>query len=104
MSNVLIVTGSAGLIGSESVRFFAQQGLDIVGIDNDMRAHFFGQEASTHSNRLKLEQQVQNYRHLDTDIRDPDSMLSLFKHYRTSIAGIIHTAHNHPMTGQPVTQ
>ena len=53
MSNVLIVTGSAGLIGSESVRFFAQQGLDIVGIDNDMRAHFFGQEASTHSNRLR---------------------------------------------------
>ena len=92
MSNVLIVTGSAGLIGSESVRFFAQQGLDIVGIDNDMRAHFFGQEASTYSNRLKLEQQIQNYRHLHNDIRDTDSMLSLFKHYRTSIAGIIHTA------------
>ena len=92
MSNVLIVTGSAGLIGSESVRFFAQQGLDIVGIDNDMRAHFFGQEASTHSNRLKLEQQIQNYLHLHNDIRDTDSMLSLFKHYRTSIVGIIHTA------------
>ena len=104
MSNVLIVTGSAGLIGSESVRFFAQQSLDIVGIDNDMRAHFFGQEASTHSNRLKLEQQIQNYRHLHSDIRDTDSMLSLFKYYVVrSLASFI-LQHNHPMTGQPVTR
>ena len=44
---VAIITGSAGLIGSESCRYFASQGLDIVGIDNDMRAKFFGPEAST---------------------------------------------------------
>jgi len=44
---VAIVTGSAGLIGSESVSFFVDKGFDIVGIDNDMRAYFFGKEAST---------------------------------------------------------
>ncbi len=44
---VAVVTGSGGLIGSESVRFFAEQGFDVIGVENDMRAHFFGAEAST---------------------------------------------------------
>ena len=44
---VAIITGSGGLIGSEAVRFFAAKGLTVVGIDNDMRARFFGPEAST---------------------------------------------------------
>ena len=43
--SVAIITGSAGLIGSEATRHFAEQGLDVVGIDNDMRKHFFGEEA-----------------------------------------------------------
>jgi CDP-paratose 2-epimerase len=43
----IIVTGSAGLIGSETVRRFAKEGARVVGIDNDMRARFFGKEAST---------------------------------------------------------
>ena len=54
MKDVLIVTGSAGLIGSETVIFFAQKGFTIVGIDNDMRAHFFGQEASTRWKRMQM--------------------------------------------------
>ena len=55
MPNLLIVTGSSGLIGSETVRYFTEKGLDIVGIDNDMRKHFFGKEASTKWNSEKLE-------------------------------------------------
>ena len=47
MGSVAVITGSAGLIGSEAARYFAAQGLDVVGIDNDMRAYFFGAEAST---------------------------------------------------------
>lgn len=43
----IIVTGSAGLIGSEATKFFHQQGYRVVGIDNDMRAYFFGEGAST---------------------------------------------------------
>ena len=92
MKDVLLVTGSAGLIGSETVRFFAQKGLTIVGIDNDMRAHFFGQEASTRWNRLQLEEQVPNYQHVEADIRDPEAMGRLFSRYGGAITGVIHTA------------
>ena len=52
---VAIVTGSAGLIGSETVAHFCELGLDVVGIDNDMRRTFFGAEASTDWNRNELE-------------------------------------------------
>jgi NAD(P)-dependent dehydrogenase (short-subunit alcohol dehydrogenase family) len=48
---VAVITGSAGLIGAEAARFFADKGLEIVGIDNDMRRQFFGEEASTAWNR-----------------------------------------------------
>ncbi len=92
MSEILLVTGSAGLIGSETVRFFSKKGLEVVGIDNDMRAQFFGQEASTHWNRLRLEQQVSNYQHIEADIRDPEAMSRIFKYYEDSIVGVIHTA------------
>ena len=51
----IIVTGSAGLIGSESVKFFIQKGFSVVGIDNNMRAYFFGNEASTEWKRKELE-------------------------------------------------
>ena len=44
---IAIITGSGGLIGSESVTYFAQQGFDVIGLDNDMRAYFFGPEATT---------------------------------------------------------
>ena len=43
--SMLIVTGSAGLIGSETVKRFAKDGFRVAGIDNDMRAEFFGAEA-----------------------------------------------------------
>ena len=65
-----VVTGSAGLIGSEAVRLFADKGLDVVGVDNDMRQTFFGAGASTAANRRRLEADVGRYRHVDADIRD----------------------------------
>ena len=92
MKDVLIVTGSAGLIGSETVIFFAQKGFTIVGIDNDMRAHFFGQEASTRWNRMQMEVRVPNYQHVEADIRDPEAMGRLFSRYGGAITGVIHTA------------
>ena len=92
MKDVLIVTGSAGLIGSETVIFFAQKGFTIVGIDNDMRAHFFGQEASTRWNRMQMEARVPNYQHVEADIRDPEAMGRLFSRYGGAITGVIHTA------------
>jgi CDP-paratose 2-epimerase len=90
--SVLLVTGSAGLIGAESVRFFAGHGFDVIGIDNDMRRVFFGDEASTASSRHRLENEIKNYRHVDGDIRDMNLLDSVFGRYGKVTAAIIHTA------------
>lgn len=90
--SVAIITGSAGLIGSESVRFFYDKGLEIVGIDNDMRKSFFGEEASTIWNRDKLKETIPSYIHHDLDIRDEKAIQRLFEEYNKSIKLIIHTA------------
>ena len=89
---VAIITGSAGLIGSEAVNFFADLGLDIVGIDNDMRSYFFGDEASTTWNRQRLEQRLKNYTHCAIDIRDQAAIDKLFEQYGSQIELVIHTA------------
>lgn len=91
--SVVIVTGSAGLIGSESVHFFARLGFEVVGIDNDMRSFFFGKSASTKWNRNVLENTYSDqYNHYDLDIRDQEGIENLFKEYSSDIALIIHTA------------
>ena len=70
--SVAIITGSAGLVGSEAVAYFAAQGMDVVGIDNGMRAQFFGEEASTLWVRRRLTSEIARYRHYEVDIRDTD--------------------------------
>jgi CDP-paratose 2-epimerase len=89
---VALITGSAGLIGSEAVLFLASKGFDVVGIDNDMRRYFFGEDGSTAWRRARLERDVRGYRHLSTDIRDEESVARTFAHYGRSIAIVIHTA------------
>jgi len=88
----IIVTGSAGLIGSETVKHFAGEGYRVVGIDNDMRSRFFGAEASTQKTRDLLVRTVADYEHHDLDIRDANGVMELFKRHRTEIAAIVHTA------------
>ena len=88
--SLVIVSGSAGLIGSETVRFFANKGLGVIGIDNDMRADFFGSEASTDWNRQLLEKEIPNYRHMSLDIRDETQMQNLFRDYASDLSGVIH--------------
>lgn len=90
--SVAIVTGSAGLIGAEAVRCFAGHGFDVVGIDNDMRRTFFGDEASTLNNRRTLERSLKNYTHVDADIRDKAAMGAVFARYAKDIAVVIHAA------------
>lgn len=90
--SVVIITGSAGLIGSEASRFFCGLGMDVVGIDNDMRKFFFGAEASTDWNRQRLEAEHQNYQHFNVDIRDYDKIKEIFTRFGKDIALIIHTA------------
>jgi CDP-paratose 2-epimerase len=90
--SVAIITGSAGLVGSEAVEYFAGQGMDVVGIDNDMRSDFFGQEASTKWVRDHLQANVSRYRHREADIRDADEITNIFSQYKRDIALVVHTA------------
>src|SRR5207244_11834654 len=88
----IIVTGSAGLIGSETVKRFAKEGAHVVGIDNDMRAQFFGAEASTKKTRESLIANVRGYDHRDLDIRDASAAAELFKIYSGKIDATVNTA------------
>jgi CDP-paratose 2-epimerase len=89
---IVLVTGSAGLIGSEAARHFAAKGFEVVGIDNDMRAVFFGAEASTAWMRDDLNRTLQHYTHRSVDIRDRDAIDEIFKHYGAEIQLVVHTA------------
>jgi CDP-paratose 2-epimerase len=90
--SVAIVTGSAGLIGSEACRKFHAEGFDVVGIDNDTRAKLFGSDASTASTRASLEKSLRRYQHNDTDIRDRDGIEALFGKWGAEVKAVIHTA------------
>lgn len=90
--SIAIVTGSAGLIGSETVRLFAAKGMDVVGIDNNMRRYFFGATASTEWNRDMLRREVRGYRHEALDIRDQEGMFRLFAELGKDIAVVVHCA------------
>lgn len=90
--SVALITGSAGLIGSEAVEFFADLGMDVVGIDNDMRGEFFGKEASTDWNRERLESEVDRYKHYRVDIRNEEAIEKIYRRYKGDIEVIIHTA------------
>ena len=89
---IALVTGSGGLIGSESVHFFSDKFDEVVGVDNNMRQYFFGGEASTHWNVAQLEEQYDNYRHHQVDIRDQSALEQIFRHYNKDIKLIVHTA------------
>jgi CDP-paratose 2-epimerase len=89
---IVLVTGSAGLIGSEAVRFFTRQGYTVAGIDNDMRQYFFGAEASTDWNRRQLEEEVAGYKHYRADIRAEKAIERIFAEHNRDIRLVIHTA------------
>ena len=90
--SVVLVTGSAGLIGAETVRFFAVEGFDVVGIDNDMRRVLFGDDASTGWSRERLQAEVKKYQHIDGDVRDPELLEAVFNRKGRAISAVIHTA------------
>ena len=88
----VLITGSAGLIGSEAVKFFIKKKYQVVGIDNNMREYFFGKEASTKWNQLQLQTKFKkNYIHTPADIRDNNKIRDIFKKYGPFDI-IIHTA------------
>jgi CDP-paratose 2-epimerase len=88
-----IITGSGGLIGSESVRHFVRAGYDVVGVENDMRARFFGPQASTAPSTERLIDTLgESFRSIELDIRDADGIDRLFADNARSLELVIHTA------------
>ncbi|AMS26254.1 NAD-dependent epimerase [Bacteroidetes bacterium UKL13-3] len=86
----ILVTGSSGLIGSEVVSFFASQGHSIIGVDNNMRADFFGAGGDTRWNQQRLTQSFSNFTHIELDIRDRKAVLQLLETHKPD--AIVHTA------------
>ncbi|MDX1970611.1 MAG: NAD-dependent epimerase/dehydratase family protein [Planctomycetaceae bacterium] len=87
-----VVTGAAGLVGSETVRFLAERGFRIVGVDNNMRREFFGPDASTEWSRRALEETVPDYRHYAVDIRDAAGLEPIFQEQSSDLEMVVHTA------------
>ena len=90
--SVCIITGSGGLIGAQSARFFASKGFDVVGIDNDMRRYFFGDQASTKWQVRELAKRIPGYVHHDADIRDAEAIDKIFAAYGGDVKIVIHAA------------
>ncbi len=86
----LLVTGSSGLIGSEVVSYFAGQGAEVHGVDNNQRADFFGPGGDTRWNQQRLEKDYKNFKHHELDIRDREKVLQFIAKLKPS--AIVHTA------------
>jgi CDP-paratose 2-epimerase len=89
---VALITGSAGLVGAQAARWFHAQGLHVVGVDNDLRAEFFGPEASTAWAEVELRTELPNYRHYSSDIRDEAAIERVFREYSSDLTLVMHTA------------
>ena len=87
-----VITGSNGLIGSEAVRFFCDKGFNVIGIDNDMRKYFFGNDASTKHVESELIINYRNFTAKSADIRDFSAISDIFRDFGSDIELVIHTA------------
>ena len=90
--SVALITGSCGLVGSESSIFFSKKGFEIVGIDNNARRFFFGKDGDVSWVKTKLKKDINKYYHHNIDIRDYSSLKKIFKKYKKKISVIIHCA------------
>ena len=90
--SVALITGAAGLVGSEAVKFFCNKGFDVVGIDNNLRKFFFGNDGSTSWVKKKLVHDYKNFLNYDVDVRNFSNLEKIFKKYKKKISVIIHCA------------
>jgi CDP-paratose 2-epimerase len=86
----VLITGSSGLIGSEAVTYFDRRGYEVVGIDNNMRADFFGPSGDTTCNIKRLQSATKNFKHAQLDIRDRPAVLKIIKDLKPDL--IVHAA------------
>jgi len=92
VTRIALVTGSGGLVGSESVQQLAEAGWDVIGLENDMRALFFGAQASTSQVTERLLGRFPNFRSLQIDVRDEDAITRVFTKHGSRIELVIHSA------------
>ncbi len=90
--SIAIITGCSGLIGSEATKFFHNLGFKVIGIDNNMREYFFGQDGSVDWNTESLKKQLPNFTHYATDIRNENAIRDIFRKYGKNISVVIHAA------------
>ena len=90
--SIVLITGSCGLVGSESSLFFSKKGFDIIGIDNNARRYFFGKDGDVTWVKSKLKKEIKNYYHFNTDIRNYNSIKKIFTKFKKKISLIIHCA------------
>ena len=90
--SIVLITGSCGLVGSESVKFFSSKGFDVVGIDNNFRLKLFGKDGDINWIKNKLIKEHKNYTHKNIDIRNYSALEKIFKKYKNSIKLVIHSA------------
>ncbi len=90
--SVVLITGSNGLVGSESVNFFSDKGFKVVGVDNDLRKYFFGKSASTKWQNKILMKRNKKFKNYTADIRNLQSLDKIFRKYKKNIKLIIHCA------------
>ena len=90
--SIALITGSTGLVGSQSVSFFSRKGFKVIGIDNNLRKLFFGVDGDTRWIKKNLESEFKNYEHLNYDIRNFSKLEKIFKKYKKNINLIIHSA------------
>ena len=88
----VIVTGSCGLVGSESVSFFSKKGFRVIGIDNNSRKLFFGKDGDISWIKNKLLKEIKNYNHYSTDIKNLNLLEKIFLKHKKNIKLIIHCA------------
>ena len=79
--SLVLITGSCGLVGSESSVFFSEKGFDVLGIDNNSRKSFFGKDGDINWVKNKFKKNIKNYKHFDLDIRNYNSIEKIFKKY-----------------------
>ena len=87
----IIITGCGGLVGGESTEFFLEKGFRVIGVDNNMRQYFFGEDGSV-ENSINALQDLKNFEYYQIDIRDYSELEKIFDKYASEITGIVHTA------------
>ena len=90
--SIVLITGSNGLVGSESVNFFSDKGFEVIGVDNDLRKYFFGKNASTKWQNKILKKRNKNFKNYTADIRNFQSLNKIFRKYKKNIKLVIHCA------------